>query len=421
MKKKALSLMIIVAILMSGIVPTNAVLLDSDKVTTMYEENVMNSNGMVFRFWDYYTDYDTEICNFPDYFGGFEMEDDGTLTMYITDSSDAIKMSIYEICQSDDMKLVGVNHSFNELRAIREEMVKKLDNDEFDSMYLDLSENSVVIEMSAEQIRDVDGVLNEIVCVRESSNDACESETLAVNEKNDNEKTINDTDSYTFYPGQSTSFNNGESVGTIGFCATDSSGRRLLITHAHGYEFDELFDTKSVTVGGLSLLAYSMNDTSVNAEQPEYDAAYIILPNSALPGNPQITLSNKVNNLEATKLHSVAYDIHLESYNGCAVSAFGASTGFMTGVVSNLGYRTDEDDPNKKIWNIQTTLNSQNGDSGGPIYLTGPNEYNGSTISNNNRLIGIIRSGTGDTLWQNIRDKYREVTGFTLSAFAPVV
>ena len=46
------------------------------------------SMTMVFNFWDQYTDQIMQIYNPPDYFGGFIINEDGTLTVCITDISE---------------------------------------------------------------------------------------------------------------------------------------------------------------------------------------------------------------------------------------------------------------------------------------------------------------------------------------------
>jgi hypothetical protein len=66
----------------------------------------------------------------------------------------------------------------------------------------------------------------------------------------------------TFYPGE-LSYLEDNSTGRIGFCATDSYGRKLLITHGHGYQENG----STATVGGHDLDAYLLG----------YDEYYIKL------------------------------------------------------------------------------------------------------------------------------------------------
>lgn len=58
---------------------------------------------MVFNFWDQYTDQIMQIYNPPDYFGGFIINEDGTLTVCITDISEKTRNEMFSTVKSRDI------------------------------------------------------------------------------------------------------------------------------------------------------------------------------------------------------------------------------------------------------------------------------------------------------------------------------
>ena len=143
-----------------------------------------------------------------------------------------------------------------------------------------------------------------------------------------------------------------------------------MITHAHGYGFgsdDYDYSTpKSVSVAGLTMNAYTLSHYSNN--DLTWDAAYIVIPNTV-----SYTVSNKVNNT-STRIQYIAFDEQLSSYCGSNASAYGSVGGFKSSTITvgfSAGYY---------YLSMQTTFD--NGDSGGPIYMTSNSQ---------NRLIGIIK------------------------------
>lgn len=362
-------------------------------------------NELVIRYWDYYTDYEKDVFLPPDYFGGFNLNEDNTLTMFVTDNSTSVQEQVHTICKSDKIKFSVVEYSFTYLVNAMNAITRNFANSfvYIEEIALDLTNNVViVIPVSdaidfeskwlsfAENLSFGKGINPAIYQIRVES--AVKSNISSGMNVKATENPIQNRTTYTFYPGQQSLFGSN-STGTVGFCATDSLGRKLLITHSHGYGFTAYNQAKTVTVGGLSMSAYAL---SIATEDPLYDAAYIVIPSGVTT-----VLTNKVNNNTSKRISYVAYDYQLLSYNGAAVDAFGYVSGFVSTTASitlNSG---------NYYLNINSALNP--GDSGGPIYLTG---------SSQNRLLGIISTQQGGgTLWKNIRDKYATVTGATLSPY----
>jgi hypothetical protein len=373
-----------------------------------YLENVKHSNDMVFNFWDQFTDYDTDVYLPPEYFAGFELNSDGTLTIYVTDNSCDVLDDLCEVCGGSDFQIIIVQHSFNTLCGVKDAIIGSDDSILIDSIAYNLSENKVTVFASQENIRKLKLKPSSLIEIKERDTKeyAFNTDNSAYDNKEhllaSNSKQMNTT---TFYPGIQTNFNNNNSFGTVGFCATDGLGRKLLITHSHGYGFSGPNNAKSVAVAGVTMSAYSLSYQTGNGQDQYYDAAYIVIPT-----NISTALSNKINNQGSVRLSYVAYDSQLSSYNGMAVNAYGCASGFMVGTSQNPITAILYQDTLTSLWSLSMSgCYPANGDSGGPIYLVG---------SNQNRLLGIIRTTYGDgILWKNIRDRYYSITGYTLTPY----
>lgn len=367
-------------------------------------ERMANCNEIVFSFWDKYTDYDEDLYLPPDYFGGFSRSEDNNLIMYITEDTAEIRKQAKADCDGADFSFVEVEHSFNQLNEAMlslDRFSKRLEAFTCGA-YIDIPKNKVAVLL----IPDFEGFKKEWASIVADNEDIdpdlytfeIKKEPPAIDDSAksqiDNAPTsLTPNTTYAFYPGIQSSF--GNSYGTISFCAYDSLGRYLLITHAHNLGFTSTISPRTVTVAGLNMDAYTLSPTATNAPAVYYDAAYIVIPSTA-----SYTVSNKVNNT-TTRISYVALDSQLSSYSGGNVSAYGVYSGFKSStvtVVYSSGFYTLQ---------VNTTFGS--GDSGGPIYLTGNSQ---------NRLIGIIitQQGVGNT-WMNIRDRYYTATGQTLSPY----
>lgn len=406
--RKSLSLVLALLLFCSCFIITSTTNASFSEEDAVYFEKVKHSNDMVFNFWDYFTDYDAEAFLPPDYFSGFEMNSNGTLTIYVTDDTDEIINEISRVCKSRDYSIVKVQYSFNALYGLLDSIKESNDSSLIDSISFDLSENKVVACVKSENIDRLSIKQNSMLVIKKSEEikpaasikyDGANSHNLI---DSNNTRQINST---TFYPGMQTSFNNNMSTGTVGFCATDGQGRKILITHAHSYGFTEPYYAQNVSVGGTSMSAYTLSTASGSTEDQFFDAAYIVIP-SALSS---VSLSNKIGNQSTVRLSYVAYDAYLSSYNNMVVNAYGSASGFIVGSSLNPITATVQYIPYEQLWDLSMSHNTQNGDSGGPIYLTG---------SNQNRLLGIIRTTYGaGVLWKNIRDRYYALTGFTLTPY----
>lgn len=363
-------------------------------------------NEAVFRFWDCFTDYDSDTYTPPAYFGGFAFDEEKGLLVYVTEDTDEIRSNITSICKKTDISFESVKYSFNYLMDTMIKLDKIACEEKLPvvGMTLDLRNNAVSIILNDEDANKAEGIASVFYSdksikpdiVRFQIKDAKQDILSGLENTSQIENAEASRATYNFYPGRQTTF--GSSYGTVGFCAYDSTGRYLMITHAHGYGFslsDYTYSTpKSVTVAGLSMNAYTLSYSS-NTSDSLCDAAYIVIPSTA-----SYSVSNKINNT-TTRLQYVALDTQLLSYSGSNVGAFGSSSGFKTSTVTitcSAGYY---------YLTINTTFNG--GDSGGPVYLT---------ASSQNRLIGIIQTRQGGgILWKNIRDRYYAKTGNTLAPY----
>lgn len=371
-----------------------------------YEENVKKSNDMVFHFWDYYADYEAEAFSSPTYFSGFHLNTDGTLLMYVTDDSKAVKATVFDICESTDLSFRTMKYSYSELVALREELSKYSDLYNIKCTSLSLHSNKVIVYTNGDPaevealihstfkgeslgIQSVDEMIEvEKYTPPETAMPDHSASAQAANIRGQNSITPMTQVNETFYPGER-SYLEDYSYATIGFCATDSIGRKLLITHGHGYQEDG----STATVGGHDLNAYLLG-----YDEYYIDAAYIVLPLSDPDFYPVLT--NKVNNT-LTTINTIAYDYLLETYEGLPVEAFGQTTGFFDTTINDIynegGFCS--------VWLDEP--HPQDGDSGGPVYMTG---------TQNNRLIGIVSSTTGRVCaWKMIREAYYDATGLALA------
>lgn len=372
--------------------------------TPTYEQNVKDSNDMVFNFWDAFTDYETETYAPPEYFGGFSLDSNGKLIVYLTDNRQEIREAVADICGSNDMTYESVEYSFNQLYALQNQMSVNAATYHIVSSQLNLPENKLIVytDASAALLSMTlngpmgRGIQNDMIEVR-----TCPTTMVAHEKQNMNVNcgivptTVSAT---TFYPGLQSDICNSSGIlsgtsGTIGVCATDSGGRRLLITHGHNQ--GEYVKVNGV-VCPVQMISSTVNDI--------IDAACVVLPDTAI-------LSNKVNNITSKKLTTVALESQLSSYSGAAVEAYGIVNGFITGTATVIK------EGGIYYMNMENMMIAY-GDSGGPIYLTG---------NSKNCLLGIIRgaypgSSTGiGIVWQNIKNHYYSKFGYVLAPFVPNV
>ena len=405
--KKLGFLLLAAALLFSGMsfnLAASASELDSAD-SAKYEENVKKSNDMVFHFWDYYADYEAEVFSSPTYFSGFHLNTDGTLLMYVTDDSKAVKATVFDICESTDLSFQTMKYSYSELVALREELSKYSDLYNIKCTSLSLHSNKVIVYTNGDPaevkalihstfkgeslgIQSVDEMIEvEKYAPPETAMPDHSASAQVSNIRGQNSITPMTQVNETFYPGELSTLESND-TGTIGFCATDSYGRKLLITHGHGHGQHE----PTVTVGGHTLNVYPLGSFLT------VDAAYIVLPLYDPDFYPVLT--NRVNNTSTT-INTIAYDYLLETYEGLPVQIFGQTSSFF---ITTIDYILNENG----FWFLAVdTPYPQDGDSGGPVYMTG---------TQNNRLIGIVSSEYGDVIiWKMIREEYYNVTGFTLT------
>lgn len=418
--RKFIAVVVILTILCSNMtVFSEAATVGENMSQAQYEANVLKSNDMVFSFWDYYTDNENEEYCPPDYFGGFNLNDDGSLTVYLTEDTRAVKDEMIHVCESNDIYFAKVEYSFNELKGTLDYINSNLAMEEVVSLALDLSANKVVIyakppisiEKDLSMLVTTKNILGkmeatldtDIIDVRayEYNNQQVISSVSGTveNERVGSDMRTMDIDAleyYVFYPGQETAF--GESqCGTIGFCAVDEEGTRLLITHGHGYEFSGPFDPDSVTVGGFTMEIYNASLNVTSGEDQMCDAAYIIVPDSV----PR-RLSNKVVNSAGTRIIAAVTEAQLASYNNPNVRAYGDVSGFIT-TTATIEF------VDQKPWLTMNNVTTAMGDSGGPIYLIG---------SSGNRLLGIMSyQYGGGTVWTVIQERYEEINGISFEPY----
>ncbi len=400
---------IVISMIFNFATSSGAVAVESETVISMYETNVLNSNDMVFRFWDYYTNNENDLFSPPDYFGGFSLNEDGGLIVYLAENTDTIKTAVMDICKSDNIHFEKVEYSFKELKETLDYISNGADNETISSISLDLDANKVVVRIEPDAISG-SSTMYGIALGEMSEKINTSMVTVVLDEVDRQQKNVPEdevpenviTDNilprssyYVFYPGQPTAFGDSQ-CGTIGFCAVDEEGTKLLITHGHGYEFDGSGDPDSVTVGGFTLEIYNISRNVTSGEDQMCDAAYIVVPNTVTRG-----LSNKVVNSGGTRITAAATVEQMLSYNNASVRAYGATTGFITTTASFAC-------ENGEAW-IDMVDEPTWGDSGGPIYLIGTGE---------NRLLGIISyEYGGGTAWTTIQARYENITGVSFEPY----
>ncbi len=154
MRQKRRLLLSVITVAIVGLLSTSA--LGSSTIERFTDAETLSpyelsliSNECVFTYQDYYTTARGETV-FPDYFAGSALNEDGTVTIWLTDMADSVQDKVREVCNDTQ----GVIHfelaeySFNDLLscflALKENFVSKYSEEDV-FIELDIKDNSLKI------------------------------------------------------------------------------------------------------------------------------------------------------------------------------------------------------------------------------------------------------------------------------------
>lgn len=86
--------------------------------------NYLESNQAIENYFAYYTDTKDNIV-FPEYFAGFKVCEDGSLTMFVTSDSLCLREDVKKICNLNELTFIATKYSFSELS----QAIEALDDD----------------------------------------------------------------------------------------------------------------------------------------------------------------------------------------------------------------------------------------------------------------------------------------------------
>lgn len=379
-----------------------------------YVENM----SYVFNYWDAYTDSSCEEYTPPSYFAGFIFDSTKMLTVCITEDSTAIRQRIMDDCGGTNLQFQLVDYSFNDLLETQR-MILSESSAEVRVTTISIPNNTVNVYVNSEadyraDVHSISGMdkpavnilpyVSDTDVIESTHNISVESIVESTGEPITDSVPVALRTTSSFYPGQRTRPMGSSGNGTVGFCATDSSGRQVVITHGHTYidsitsstQYTDCLTAKfgtDSTSYPVYILSNSGNLNEMGSVDKYLDAAYI--PVSG-------TISNTMPN--GVKLTGAVYTSQLSSVSNISGAYYGYSNGLQYGTITVA-------DSSYLSMTTSSSISSGTGDSGGPIYLTNTSQ---------NRLVGIVKSHTGSNLvngilWTRIASAYATCTGKTLA------
>lgn len=380
MKKKLVSIYLVLAIVLSSYsIPTTVMAQDN------YEENMYASNTCLKNFEVYWDSVTEDDMYYPDYYAGSEIMSNGKLKMYLTSLDQSIIQEITTICGTDDIIFAQSEHSYNELYQVQTKLLENYFNGnsyDIQSFSISIPQNEIQLylqDTSSYSLTDPVGLLSYDCIKIMGYKPTIEKDeiTLQVSEETVSEETVMPADiagNVIVYPGGRGGLGNNSyyTWGTVGFCAIDSNtGDKYIITHGHSLE-------NSTGVGYYYNYNYVGTIKKVLGSSEIIDASIIKLDRT-------VTISNKLYNRNARLKTATSTHYQMSSIaNQTAYFKGMASASEKSGKISyefaNDGYHlvlSTGGDASKS---------PEHGDSGTAIYT--------KTSSTSYDLIGIIKAET---------------------------
>lgn len=353
---------------------------ESSKITySKWEANLFESNTIMDAFFTY---YENEACDdilLPEYYAGFQVLDDATLKMYITDDSDEIIDNIEYICNTNNISYEKVEYSYN---CLEEAMISLAQSNSDDILYAtiaipDNTVNLYVEDASSSKLADLEKETEDFfnVFAYESEYDVYLTTTHSdgsIYAQPEDESTIRSSEIVSNAVAATTTLKYGAlgyagTNGTVGYLALDGSGNRILVTHGH-----DLTKGTTYKYGGSSGTSVG-SVTKILGTSNTLDAAIITLTTNTV-------ITNKANwNSSASFTSAVSYSSSLSS----VVGNTGYFRGMTTGSEKSATIQSAYDSSAGVYLYYLVGLTSLGGDSGAPIYT--------KTSTTAFKLIGIVK------------------------------
>ena len=296
-------------------------------------------------------------------FAGTFLDDNGNLVLNVTE---ACNERLSEIAKIYGIKKNFVDYSFDELFAIRENLIRKCDllrkfDIEANEFAICIRKNQV--EVGIERFDELDD--EKLEFIYSILNEGC------VKLKNSGIKTRCDVE---IRGGYEISSSNGSS--TVGFCAVRGSDFGFVIAgHAYHY-LNQVFSYNGTAIGTGTATAYYNGSKA--------DAAFLTKTSNATTSN----------NLMLLKIHS--YETNNSEFpENSLIFMKGAASGVVSGTIDNLSVQSIDLNMNPAYTlydQVRATYTSTQGDSGGPVFILTGN-LNGYTTC---KLLGINRGTDGN-------------------------
>lgn len=357
------------------------------------QENELISNGLIFAYQDYYTIGNE--TNFPDYYAGAHINTDGSLTIFLTDTSSTNIQTVRSICGDTNqvIQFQQVTYSFNELwslmKNIRNEFSELCTNGQI-KQQIDLVSNQLIIFCDPDLTDMISDSLasssmtyantNSPVSVLPATHydawieEHCVASVQAMNDTDSENSTLAINSASAMSGMLNTFYNRDGDVcsGTIGFTAVLVDGNtEYPVVVTHGHQISEEYSYSTIASGLIS------TDLLLHEYHYEvYDFAVYKLVGNA-------TISNK-RYASTLRFKSAATEASLLSLSGSNAYFYGR-TSYETNIPS---YNYAE---GWIVWNSMTNQ-AQPGDSGDPIYMK-YTSYGTECL----RLIGIISTSNQES------------------------
>lgn len=340
--------------------------------------------------------------SYPDFYGGMYIsEDSKNLIIQIVKEKvpekNTNKYKLYEkMINIDDTIIVeSVKHSFNELSNVRNLVSKcNINNNNFNSMYIDVFNNNVVIELlNNTPLKQQDFINNLSIfnTMSVSKNDKLfDPELIEFKQGVINEHTSSNNSLYDMKPGQSIAVPGGSC--SMGF-RTKYNGQPGYMTAGHCVMIDETNTT--LTTGKVKVFQY--------ANQQVGDYAFV----QTSTYTPLNIMKFGMNNLDAYQMELIVTSAPT-LVAGTAIAKEGATTKYTAGKITAPSFDAYHSSTGKTIKGlVKSDLLSAKGDSGGVVFipktnftaipigiLSGGNEGAGLMyFTNINSLPYALRSG----------------------------
>ncbi len=391
--KKLTSLIIVFIVLFSSA----TAVYDTERDRALDTIGEYDAYAAIFRYFDFYYDFDLDDTTFPDYYAGVHFNDDGSLTMFTTDVSDAIQDNVKSICKFNYISFIKVDYSFNQLTAMEKTLGEHKDSLGIVRSTIDIDKNCINIyvqsnaDILSQRINS-----NMISCYNYISDEHVSMTTIGDYANKEAIRDIEINDNFVANPFAATSYRAGlrtyngtANFGTLGFLGLDNNSRKVLITHGHGV--DSIGNSIKINGTTSTFTVLGVSDT--------LDASYAIVSS----GTFENYIANTGSRMTATTSTST-----FRSMSNPTVYFYGATTGSL----KTSGYYAASSGSDYYLLSSSGNF-SQSGDSGGPILVYTGGEY---------RLVGIIKGGDGSSWAQgiflsSIKAAYRSATGYTLFTF----